>query len=143
MSDVGAVGNNLLSGPLRLTQYRFQILSTSEVAHSPAYITSILSSSSAIYDPASAAPIAHCFIHLDGSLGTLFVHPAHRRRGLALAVVRDRLRREYEQGEDGTRRLAFACVGEQNERGRAFMRSMGWAPQQLVTWIGLREHESG
>lgn len=71
--------------------------------------------------------IAHCFSHRDGSLGTLFVHPTHRRRGLGRLVA---LLRAEASGE-----RILAHVSDGNVESRALMRGLGWEPRWVCGWV--------
>lgn len=108
-----------------------QVLSTSEVAHPPAYLLSRLPSSTALFTTTTPPRlVAHCFSHRDGSLGTLFVAPAHRRRGLGTLVAL--LRAEASGGR------MLAHVRDANDESRALMRGLGWEGRWVVGWVRVR-----
>ena len=110
-----------------------QILSTSSVAHSPTYISSRLSHSSAVIDSTTSTIVAHCFTHRDGSIGTVHVNATHRRLGLARAIMDDRVRRESTQ--------SFSYVSSGNAESKALMKSMRWDKAWRVAWMAWRRSD--
>ncbi|KXS14193.1 hypothetical protein M427DRAFT_57944 [Gonapodya prolifera JEL478] len=114
-------------GPVR-EQDIPEVVRTSGVPHSPAYLSSRLGHSSAVFDQQQL--VAHCFSHRDGSVGTLHVAPSHRRLGLARFLVRARALQEPGLG-------ALAYVNERNAASRALMRKIGWTEGWQCCWFGV------
>ncbi|GAA5857370.1 hypothetical protein JCM5353_001248 [Sporobolomyces roseus] len=111
-------------------------LSTSEVAHSPSYLSSRLPYTSVLISSSSRTIISHATTHRDGSLGTLFVSPSHRRKGLAKLVSQHRLS-EQARESDGRGGRGHSHVRRDNESSRACMRSLGWEESTWSVWWGI------
>ncbi|GAA6063312.1 hypothetical protein JCM10212_006722, partial [Sporobolomyces blumeae] len=156
------------------------ILSTSEVPHPPAYLSTRLAHTSCIFltssSPSSSSTsrslpregevaipnglVAHCTTHRDGSIGTLHVSPAHRRKGLARSVL---LHRVEDHSSNGSSRststsdpsssstttsnratrstepepeiTGYCYVHRENDKSRAVMKSLGWIETEWnVSW---------
>ncbi|KAI9784119.1 MAG: hypothetical protein M1839_002623 [Geoglossum umbratile] len=80
---------------------------------------------------ADEAPVAWAFLGFDASLIALHVEDHHRRRGLAVALVRELAERVAEFGDDG---WVHVDVQEGNAAGEAVCRSVGAREAWGVYW---------
>lgn len=96
------------------------------------YITSLLPISSVATlpspsDPSVREPAAWILSHSDSALGTLFVMPDHRRKGLAKQVVHHRL------AQPGASR-GFVFVEKGNEASEGLWETLGWEKGWETVW---------
>ncbi|BGP34086.1 hypothetical protein JCM10296v2_005901 [Rhodotorula toruloides] len=132
-----------------------EILSTSEVPHPPAYIstrlpyTAVLRSVDNSTDPSTDSTVAstpssilaHCTTHRDGSIGTLQVSSSHRQRGLGALVLRTRISRMFSPAEapqhvkqNDRDAAAFCYVHAANAASNALMRKVGMRKSDWEVW---------
>ncbi|KAK4052448.1 hypothetical protein OIV83_002250 [Microbotryomycetes sp. JL201] len=83
---------------------------------------------------------ASAFTHRDGSLGTMSVGPDFRRRGLAVLLVQERLRRERQWEIDSglpEPQRSIAYVGATNAASKGVMRKSGWPVVWQAAWCRI------
>ncbi|ORX35009.1 hypothetical protein BD324DRAFT_652730 [Kockovaella imperatae] len=83
-----------------------------------------------------AETVALIMTHAAGDQGALYVHPEHRRRGLAKWIVQANLARERKRSGGQVRGHVWVMRG--NEASEALWRSMGWKKYWAGQWIVLR-----
>lgn len=114
-----------------------QIIATSKIPRPADYITSLLSNSSVATlpspaDPSKRGPAAWILTHSDLSLGSLYVTPEHRRKGLAKRVVQHRL------AQPGAfRGVVYVETG--NEASEALWKSLGWEKGWETVWARFKD----
>lgn len=115
-----------------------KIMNTLEVPHTSSYLRSRLPHSTVLLlkiDDDKPQLIGHCFTHLDGSIGTLYIHPSHRQQGYAKLVMEERMRREA--NGSGPLRRSYSCVGRYNLESTAVMKKLGWEESWDCAWVGI------
>ncbi|KPV73590.1 uncharacterized protein RHOBADRAFT_54794 [Rhodotorula graminis WP1] len=135
-------GGAVLPGGIVCTEGREEdieeILSTSEVPHPPAYLSTRLAHTPDAAEPPSRI-LAHCTTHRDGSIGTLHVAPSARQRGLGQLVLLARARAMASPSSSSSTSAAkadepppplrdapvFCYVHRENEASNALMRRAG------------------
>ena len=124
------------------------VKATSGVSRSHDYLLGRSSSSVCVRDVNnSSAPVAWGLIHADGSIGSLYVQPDYRRRGLARLVIQELSRKSVQRGGEeeigigrtcGTLGWNWTDVAKSNDKSIRFMESLGgWNKEWSCYWLYL------
>ena len=140
---------NLRWGKLSPTHFPL-VRSRTEIARQDYTLTRLPSLAIFPVEPEDAAPVAWCFVGLDGSLTTLHTEPEFRRLGfgsaLSARVFREGMGRFWEGEEvvldgDGNGaveerlRLAHGNVAVGNEKSAGMCRRLGGREGSVVYWV--------
>ncbi|KZT26768.1 hypothetical protein NEOLEDRAFT_207535 [Neolentinus lepideus HHB14362 ss-1] len=142
---IGGLEGNFTISPLTALDIQ-TLVSTSAIPHSKEYFLSRCDTSICIgtigAEGSPSQPVAWALQHTDGSIGTLYVQPELRGKGLARTVVESLVRRldqaEMPEERGGAFRWNWVDTVENNVNAERFFGSLqGWNKGWMCYWMFL------